>query len=273
MPPSEPIDPRDSMAACLAYEMRRQREARALTQDRLAKELYTTRATIQAYESRRNRPDEKFCARLDDYFGTDVLFQTLWFHGQKEHLKEWLQAFLVHEREASQVKTFQPMSIPGLLQTEAYIRAGDDRTGEVEELIRARLARQEILVGENAPYLWVVVDEAAIRRPVGGTAVMKEQLRHLFEMGKSPKITIQVVRESIGSYVGMNGGLLLLEKSDGHAVGYVEAQFGGRLIEDPEQARRLAIRFDQIRSKALSDVDSMVLVLTVMESMDDGPVA
>ena len=88
MPPSVPIDTRHSMRAQLAYTLRLMREARSMSQNDLAKELYATRETIAAYESRRNRPDEDFCKKLDEFFGTGEMFQGLWHHAKREHLNE-----------------------------------------------------------------------------------------------------------------------------------------------------------------------------------------
>jgi transcriptional regulator with XRE-family HTH domain len=239
------------MAAFLAYEMRRHRENRDLSQDEEAKQLYTTRATIQAYESQRNRPDEEFCKDLDKFHGTGEHFQALWFHAQREHLKEWLEAYLAHENEAAQIHTFQPLIIPGLFQTEDYIRANAEKTREVDEIVAKRLARREILTKENPPFLWVVIDEAAIRRPVGGPAVMRAQHQLLLDLGELPNVYIQVVPEGAGSYPGLNGGLIILTMPDGRNIGYAEAQFGGRLIEDPTEVTRLGVLFNRIRSKTL----------------------
>lgn len=191
----------------------------------------------------------------------------MWFHGQREHLKEWLEEYLALEREATCIKVFQPMSVPGLLQTEGYIRAGAGKVKDVEGLVMERLTRREVLEGEDPPILWVILDEAAIRRPVGGPEVMKAQLQHLLEMGDLPNITIQVVRELSGAYVGMYGGLIILTMPEHRDVGYAEAQFGGRLIEDKDQVVELRIRYDRIRAKALSDDDSHALIAQTMEAM------
>src|SRR3954447_24534858 len=118
MPSSVPINPPESLKAQLAVTLRALRTLRNLSQDQLAKELYATRETIAAYESRRNAPDEGFCAKLDEFFETGELFQGLWFHGQREHLKQWQEPLLAHEQEASQIRMYELSNIPGLLQTE-----------------------------------------------------------------------------------------------------------------------------------------------------------
>jgi transcriptional regulator with XRE-family HTH domain len=262
------------MAACFAYELRRQREARGLSQAALAKELYVTRSAIESYENQRNRPDEKFAKQCDGFFGTGLLFQALWFHARREHLNEWLQEYIGHESEATQVHSYQSLYIPGVCQTEAYMRAGAHEKGAAgEEVIAGRLARREILTKNDAPFFFSVVDEAAIRRPVGGPKVMCEQHQHLLDMTGLPNVTIQVVPERTGWYSGLNGALVLLTKADGSRMGYVEAQLGGRLIEDPHEVTGLGVMFDQIRAKAMSEEDSRALIRRIMERMGDDPVA
>jgi transcriptional regulator with XRE-family HTH domain len=271
---SAPIDPQQSMKAQLAYTLRALRTVKGLSQSQLAKELYATREAIAAYETGRNRPDVEFCERLDEFFDTGEMFQSLWGHAQREHLREWLEAYIGHESEASQIRTFQEMHIPGLLQTEGYMRASSDDPHLLEESIERRIARREVLTREDdAPAFFAVLDEAVIRRPVGGAKVMKEQLQHLLDIGERPNVFIRVVQERTGWYRGMDGAMVILTKPDRTVVGYVEAQFGGRLMEDPAEVADLALRFDQIGVKALSEDAARALIFNTMEAMGDDPLA
>jgi transcriptional regulator with XRE-family HTH domain len=133
MPPSAPVDPRATVRAQLAYTLRALRTLSGLSQDQLAKELYATRESIAAYESGRNRPDAEFCAKLDGHFGTGEMFQGLWHHARREHLREWFEEYVGHETAATEIRTFQPLYIPGLLQTEGYIRAASRPNTVIEE--------------------------------------------------------------------------------------------------------------------------------------------
>lgn len=274
MPSSANIDPRASMRAQLAYTLKMMRTLRGLSQDQLAKELYATRESVAAYESQRNRPDEDFCKALDGFFDTGEMFQGLWYHAQREHLREWFEAYVGHENEATQIRTFQPLYIPGLLQTEDYMRATTFKVAPDEKLIARRVARRDVLTREESPaFMWAVLDQAAITRPVGGAKVMREQLQYLLEMGNRPNVSIQVVRETAGWYDGLDGAMVVLTKADGRTLGYVEAQFGGRLIEDPSEVTGLTIRFDQIRGRASSEDASAILIGRTLETMQDDPVA
>ncbi|QXJ23295.1 helix-turn-helix transcriptional regulator [Actinomadura graeca] len=262
------------MRAQLAYTMRLWREIKGLSQDGLAKELYTTRETVTAYETQRNRPDQEFCKKLDEFFGTGELFQGLWHHAQREHLREWFEAYVAHENESSEIRTFQPLYIPGLLQTEGYMRATSPKGRVDEELIARRLARRDILTRDgDPPHLFVVLDHAAILRRSRDGGVIVEQLHHLLCAGEMPQVHIQAVRISDGWYRGLDGPMVVLTKPDRHRVGYVEAQFGGRLIEDQAEVARLGIRFDEIRCQALSEEASRALIQKTMETMRHDPLA
>lgn len=267
MPASVPIDPRASMKAQLSFTLRMMREMKGLSQDRLAKELYTTRETIAAYESGRNRPDETFCQMLDEFFGTGELFQGLWHHAQREHLNEWFEAYVAHENEATEIRTFQPLYIPGLLQTEGYMWATAPKGEASEERIARRLARREVLAGEGAgAHFFAVVDHAVLLRKIGEPAMMREQLGYLLEIAELPCVHLQAVRIEDGWYYGLDGALVVLTKADRSRVGYVEAQFGGRLIENPPEVARLGIRFDEIRGQALSEAATRDLIRQTMEA-------
>ncbi|MFI0372244.1 Scr1 family TA system antitoxin-like transcriptional regulator [Actinomadura sp. 1N219] len=262
------------MRAQLAYTLRLMREIKNMSQNDLAKELYTTRETIAAYEGRRNHPDEDFCKRLDEFFNTGEMFQGLWFHAQREHLNEWFEAYVVHETEATEIRTFQPLYIPGLLQTEGYMRATTPPREKDEQFIAQRLSRRDILTRDtNPPHLFVVLDHAAVLRRWRDANVMREQLQHLLDVGEAPHIHIQAVRITDGWHPGLDGAMVLLTKADRSHVGYVEAQFGGRLIEDPAEVTLLGIQFDEIRCHALSERDTRALIRKTMETIQDDPVA
>jgi DNA-binding XRE family transcriptional regulator len=262
------------MKAQLAHCLRVVRRLRDLSQDQLAKELYATREAIAAYESGRNRPDLEFCKKLDEYFGTEEMFEGLWNHTRGEHLREWLEEYFGHENESAEIRTFQPLYIPGLLQIEGYIRATWLPGTVVEEKVVQRLSRRDILTrDDDPPHFFAVIDQAAILRRVGGEDVMREQLRHLLTMSELPNVTVQVVKLYGGWHLGLTGAIMVLTKPDGSRVGFVEAQLGGRLIEHSGEVARLGLRFDQIRSKALSEEASLALIRKTMEALSDDPVA
>ena len=136
----------------------------------------------------------------------------------------WFLEFVEREREATSVREFNALAVPGLLQTEEYawalIRAGrpTDSDEEIGQLVAARVERQRILERPRPPMLWAVVDEGVLRRPVGGAVVFHDQLDHLAKLGKRPGIVFQVMPFSAGAHAGLLGEFILLGRSDGHDV-------------------------------------------------------
>jgi transcriptional regulator with XRE-family HTH domain len=258
------------MAACLAYEIRRHREQHGLSQERLGKELFTSRATIQAYGTLDRRPGVAFARQLDEFFGTDLHFRALWHHARREHIADWLQRYISYEAKSRQIKVFQPFVIPGLFQTERYARAVEaaGRTRNIDAVIETRLARQSILTRTDpqAPMVWAVLDESVLLRPMGGPEVLREQLGHLLALLELPNVVIQVVPMAVGAYPGYAGGFLILSTDQGE-VAYAEAHLGGRLIEDTAEVENLEVRFDLIRAQALSVDSSAELIRSVMEDL------
>ncbi|MGW1199744.1 helix-turn-helix domain-containing protein [Streptomyces sp. NPDC002536] len=124
---------------------------------------------------------------------------------------------LEYEMAASIVRSFNPLLIPGMLQTEEYMRAlavtwSPDITGErLDRFVEARQQRQELLEREERPEFFYILDEAVIRRWIGGPGVMRAQLQHLKELASRPGISIQVLPFSIGAHVGLRGSFVLLE--------------------------------------------------------------
>jgi hypothetical protein len=159
--------------------------------------------------------------------------------------------------------------LPGLLQTEPYIRAllERDRLRRTDQQlindIRVRLIRQRRLTSEDNPLsLVAIVDEAAMRREVGGVEVMREQLRHLVDVSALPTVTLQILPLREGAHSAMGGAFTLLSFPDQEDTEllYVEYATGALHIEDAGEVRAARLKFDQLRTEALSPVDSVALI-------------
>jgi hypothetical protein len=126
----------------------------------------------------------------------------------------------VDRLEATEIRTFQPLYVPGLLQTENYMRATAYKGQASEELIAKRLARRDILARETGqPHLFVVLDQAAILRRWRDTSIMQEQLRYLLDIGEAPEIHIQTVQITTGWHPGLDGAMVVLTKADRSRIG------------------------------------------------------
>lgn len=139
-----------------------------------------------------------------------------WWQRYHDILPSWFSMYVSLEGAASLIRSYEPHFIPGLLQTEEYARAvmqtgavGQTRPEDIERYVALRMQRQELLTREGAPRLWVVMDETALRRPVGSADVMRSQLDRLLETSKLSNVTLQVSEFSSGPHPGTYGPFVL----------------------------------------------------------------
>ena len=143
-----------------------------------------------------------------------------WWQHYGDVLPQWFRTYVDLESAAALIRTYEGQFIPGLLQTDDYMRAvvqGAHLNESSEELgrrVRLRMARQTLLTREHPPRLWAVVDEAALRRPVGGPEVMRGQLERLIDASKLPNVTLQVLPFAVGAHSGMPGAFSILRFAD-----------------------------------------------------------
>lgn len=134
-----------------------------------------------------------------------------WWHSYSDVLPSWFRTAVGLEEAASLIRYYEPQFVPGLLQTEEYIRAiitarsAGAPEEEIERIVDLRLARQELVTRTDAPELWAVIDETVLRRPIGGRAVMREQIAHLIEDTELPNVTLQVMPFAAGWHPAMYG--------------------------------------------------------------------
>jgi transcriptional regulator with XRE-family HTH domain len=177
----------------------------------------------------------------------------------------WFLDWAVKEAEAATLRWFEPLVVPGLLQTEAYARAIFRARlritpEELDELVAARMKRQEILTRDDPPTLWVILDEWVLRRPVGGPDVMAEQLTKLVEWARQPQVVIEILPASLGAHEGLNGAFIIADFNDGPAVGYHESTPGGQLMEQPNDVALLSLTWDTLRTDTLPRAASLAVL-------------
>jgi hypothetical protein len=180
--------------------------------------------------------------------------------------------FVGMESDASSTRVWEPIVVPGLLQTEAYMRAlmGTGRRNDPQQSIDRRVAlrrmRQERLAGDSPLTLWAVIDESAIRRVVGGEEVMREQWRRLTAASELPNVRLQILPFSAGEHAFMGGSVALLEFSDiAHMdVVYLEGLAGDYYEEQPSEVKRYRDEFERLSSKALSQASSISMIQSLI---------
>jgi transcriptional regulator with XRE-family HTH domain len=205
--------------------------------------------------------------RLRDEIGNGLSYQTF---------PAWFADWVLREAEATNLRFFEPLLVPGLLQTEDYARAvfrtRFRSTGEeIDEQVAARLRRQEILARDEPPALWVILDEWVLRRPVGGRHVMLEQVNRLVEAARQPHIVMEVIPASVGAHEGLASAFAVADFDDAPSVGYQESARGGQVIEDSKEVASLLLTWDTLRADALPRAASLGLLEEAAKSWTSAP--
>ncbi|MFI1251690.1 helix-turn-helix domain-containing protein [Streptomyces anulatus] len=261
------------MAALFGSRVRKLRMAAGLTQTEVGALTHVVGSRIAQIERATGaKPTLELTRALDRELVADDLLIDLWPYVYREAFPNWSQAFIAYSARASVIREYASHVVPGLLQTSEYARAllsvGHSlRDAEhLEERLAARLDRQVRLTGPDRPELWIILDEAVLRRPVGGSAVMRCQLEKLLRMAEEPGITIQVLPFDQGEHGALGGSLTLLVMSDGTEVAYTEGAHHGQLTEEPYEVRRFVLTYDQLRAMALPPLMSLDLIRSVLEA-------
>jgi len=223
-------------------ELRYYRIRAGLSQKDLASRANVSHDVISKIETGERPPAEDFPPRLDAVPELDTrgALTRLWDHlkkGQQQRLHGWFQEWADIEAEAKVLRWYEPLVIPGLLQTEDYARAilsarPDGNLDDLDEQVAARLARQAVLDRPDAPQLWCVLDEGVLHRAIGGSKVMRSQLYRLAEVAEHPKTTIQVIRAA-GAHAGLLAHFVIADLDGRPPVVYLETAAEGHVTDSP----------------------------------------
>jgi transcriptional regulator with XRE-family HTH domain len=266
----------------LRYELRRLREERGLTIEQVSAasggDLGSSMISRWETGDRSVRPtDLRVLLDVYDVKGEErEVLLTLcrqarergWWHTYGDAVPDWFQVYVGMEAEASSVHVYESELVHGLMQTADYYRAfigaapAAASDEDAERKIAVRLARQERLTGEDPPEYWAVLNEAVIRRPVGGAEVMRAQLDHIAAMAKLKHVTVQVLPFSAGVHPAMEGAFRILgfpEAPDPDVV-FQENQMGGLYLEKQDEVDRYTLMFSHLMAKALDPGESRALI-------------
>ncbi|WFE38147.1 helix-turn-helix transcriptional regulator [Micromonospora sp. WMMD998] len=247
---------RASLWELFAGELRRLRTEAELTQEALAERVSYSASLVAAVEQCRRAPRAEFTERCDEALHGGGLLVRIRAALVRESLLPWFREWVSIEQEATALRSFQPLVVPGLLQTEEYARAlhegASPLVGEaLEQQVAARLARQGVLEKPAPPQFVAVLDHSVLTRPVGGPKVMREQLAHLVEMGRRPRVHLHLVPETVGAYPGLNGAFVLATPADGDDVGYLDNQLHGSIVERAADVKSLRQTWESARAEAM----------------------
>ncbi|MGR4882733.1 Scr1 family TA system antitoxin-like transcriptional regulator [Streptomyces sp. LARHCF249] len=265
------LDPSSSPRAMLGAELRVARERAGLSQAELGEPLFVSGSYIGQLEAGTRRMRLELAHQIDEVLGTGGFFARNCGALAKSKFPDHFAEAAEAEAEAVEIREYAPLVIPGLLQQEAYARevfrayqptATDE---EIDLLTEARLDRAAILSDPTTPLLWCVLDEAVLRRIVGGATVMAEALRHVATLIRSRRIIVQVLPFKAGAHASMGGFLQLMSFGDAPPLAYVQGNGTGLLLDDPATVARHSLTYDLLTASALAPRESLALIESVAE--------
>ncbi|GAA2435527.1 helix-turn-helix transcriptional regulator [Actinomadura vinacea] len=236
----------------LGSQLRRLREAKGVSRQEAGYVIRASESKISRLELGRVSFKERDVDDLLTLYGVadaserEALLQLAreantpgWWHRYNDVLPGWFQTYVGLEESAALIRTYELQFVPGLLQSEGYARAvirlgnAGAAESEIDQRVELRMQRQERLTGPEAPRLWAVLDEGALRRPIGGPEVMRGQFEHLMEMSKLPNVTIQVMPFRFGGHAAEGGAFSILRFPDQDLpdVVYVENLTGAMYLD------------------------------------------
>lgn len=230
-----------------------------LTQRALAELLCVHEETIASIEQGRRALLPDLAEQLDRILDTRGALTVLLKHlPEQDKYPVWAQAYMDLEQEAVALSWYESVVIPGLLQTEEYARATFRSTvpalseEEIELRVTARMERHAVLQRKPAVTASFVISEAAVRSRLGGSRVMREQLRHLRACADLTGVSIQIMPLDRESHAALDGPFIVLETPEHRLLAYVEVHRGSRLVSDPDEVSILSRKYGMLRTQALN---------------------
>jgi transcriptional regulator with XRE-family HTH domain len=265
----------------LGSRLRQLREAAKVTPEQAGYEIRASRSKISRMENGRVSFKDRDIADLLTLYGVadeQVRQATLelarranvpgWWAMYSDILPDWFEMYLGLESSAAVIRTFELQFVPGLLQTEDYARAvtvlGHKAapTSEIDRRVALRMRRQQVLRKAEPTRIWTVMDEAALRRPVGGRAVMHAQLRHLAQATTAPHVTVQVVPFGHGGHAAAGGSFSILrfDQPDLPDVVYIEQLTSALYLENRQDVDNYHEVMNQLSTDALTPADTAAFI-------------
>jgi len=272
----------------LGLQLQRLREAADVTPDTAAYEIRGSRSKISRMENGRVRIKERDVTDLLTLYGvTDAKVRADmmalvrqassagWWSRYGDVMADWFESYLGLEMAASIIRTFELQFVHGLFQTEDYARAvtrlgyASAPADEIDRRVSVRLKRQDLLSGPQPPRVWSVMDEAALRRPVGGRDVMRAQLSHLADVTAMPQVTVQIMPFSHGGHAAAGGSFTILRFADPDVpdVVYIEQLTSALYLDKREDVDHYLEVMNALSTEALTPAESTDFLAEILREM------
>ena len=270
----------------LARQLQALREKAGLSYEQAAEAIYSSEWTVRRMERAEGGFKPLTVKSLLIAYGiTDIreidAFLALakdaskpgWWHSYEDILPAWFRTAVGLEEAATLIRAYEPQVIPGLLQTESYIRAitaasfPAATSDYAERTVALRLARQQLLHRPDPPGYWVVLDETVLRRPIGGRHVMRDQLTHLIQSAEQPEVTIQVIPFAAGWHPALYGMFWIFRFPGDELpdIVYSEALTGAYYLNKPDETARYTQALDTMCAQAASPEQTITILRDIMK--------
>lgn len=273
----------------LGSQLRRLREAKGITREDAGYTIRASGSKISRMELGRVGFKERDVVDLLEIYGVENEVERAalvalakdantpgWWHKYGDLLPEWFQVYVGLEEDASLIRLYEVQFVPGLLQTADYARAviarGQQRADEqeVQRRVNLRIARQELLAKADDRRLWAIVDEAALRRRIGGPEVMRAQLQYLMEATKARNITLQVVPFRLGGHAAEAGAFTILRfpEADLPDVVYLEQLTSSLYLDKREDVERYSEVMERLSVESAPPERTADILRRMLEEVD-----
>ncbi|MFE6766463.1 Scr1 family TA system antitoxin-like transcriptional regulator [Streptomyces sp. NPDC057689] len=259
-------------------ELRYQREAAGLTLEKLAEDSFFSIGLLSEVERGNRRMPYELAQHVDRRLGTDFFTRRCEDvrEARRKGHAQYFERVLETEKQALTIGQWSPTVIPGLVQTEAYIRElfrAERMPGlpqEADVMVRARLQRAQHLLEQGNPEYWIVIPESLLWQPVLPPQQMAEQLEHVAALTRSGRIILQIVPWNTGAHALMYNNAMFLDFADAPPLFYTEGQYHGNTIDDPGIVKQYRRSYDLLRAAAESPDSSLAVLEAATEDYRNG---
>ena len=272
----------------LGIQLRRLREASGLSPEQAGYEIRASRSKISRVEHGRVGFKERDVSDLLSLYGvtdSDERQRMLalarqandhgWWAKYDDIMPDWFESYVGLEQATTLIRTYELQFVPGLFQTDGYARAVTmlghraASASEIERRVSLRMQRQELFAADDSPRIWAVIDESALRRPVGGRDVMRAQLRHLMAVTEYPRVTLQVMSFSRGGHPAAGGSFSILRfaEADLPDIVYIEQLTSALYLERRDEVDNYMEVMNRLSAEAETPADSAGLLQKIIRSL------
>lgn len=272
----------------LGIQLRRLREASGLSPEQAGYEIRASRSKISRVEHGRVGFKERDVSDLLSLYGvtdSDERQRMLalarrandhgWWAKYDDIMPDWFESYVGLEQATTLIRTYELQFVPGLFQTDGYARAVTmlghraASASEIERRVSLRMQRQELFTADDSPRIWAVIDESALRRPVGGRDVMRAQLRHLVAVTEYPRVTLQVMPFSRGGHPAAGGSFSILRfaEADLPDIVYIEQLTSALYLERRDEVDNYMEVMNRLSAEAETPADSAGLLQKIIRSL------